>query len=297
MVDSVPVLNATKREDTIHLLPDAPILSSEQSGWSNLFFAYFHHPAFIPEGEFCFHHHGLAISETAFAVERRTAGTRQQVQFAPREMALYPANVPYRTAWHQDCKFMTLILTTQLIEQSVQDLVNPDRLALTPTFQANDPVIYQIALALKADLEAGSPLGCLYGDSFATALAVHLVKNYSNLQPRIQDYADGLSKRKLRQVLEFIQTDLDRDIKLSKLAVLAGMSQYHFCRLFKQSMGVTPHQYVIGQRIERAKQLLVQSELSIVEVALLCGFNGQSHLTQLFHRQVGMTPKAYRDRG
>lgn len=87
---------------------------------------------------------------------------------------------------------------------------------------------------------------------------------------------------------------LDRDIKLTDLAELVGISQFHFSRLFKQSMSIAPHQYLLQQRIEKAKQLLKQTKLSVVEISLQCGFNSHSHLTKQFRQHTGMTPKVYR---
>lgn len=108
------------------------------------------------------------------------------------------------------------------------------------------------------------------------------------------DTRNGLSTVKLDAVLAHIQTNLDQRINLSDLAAIAGMSSHYFCRLFKQSMGVTPYHYILQQRVERAKQLLKQQDLSIADIALQCGFANQSHMTRHFHQQTGMTPKVYR---
>ncbi|MEA5573413.1 helix-turn-helix transcriptional regulator [Calothrix sp. UHCC 0171] len=82
---------------------------------------------------------------------------------------------------------------------------------------------------------------------------------------------------------------------LDAIAKQVNISQYYFITLFKQSMGVTPHQYIMQQQIERAKQLLHQTTLSITEVAFSCGFANQSHFTRLFRKHTGVTPKAYQD--
>jgi AraC family transcriptional regulator len=123
---------------------------------------------------------------------------------------------------------------------------------------------------------------------------VHLLRNHSATQLRVALYNGGLSDRQLLQVTDYINDHLAQDIKLSDLAQLLGMSQFHFSRLFKQSMGVTPHQYVLQQRVERAKQLLKETKLSVMEIALLCGFSSHSHLGKWFRQHIGMTPKAYR---
>ncbi|WP_421656757.1 helix-turn-helix domain-containing protein [Leptothermofonsia sp. ETS-13] len=94
--------------------------------------------------------------------------------------------------------------------------------------------------------------------------------------------------------MDYINDHLEQEIKLADLAALLGMSQFHFCHLFKQSIATTPYQYLLQQRIERAKQLLKQTDQPIMEIALRCGFNNHSHLSQQFRRLTGMTPKAFR---
>ena len=151
-----------------------------------------------------------------------------------------------------------------------------------------------IGLALKAELESGCMAGRLYGESLATALAVHILQKYSNKQLQSRDYPSGLPSYKLRQVIEYIQAHLEQDLNLTQLAEVAELSQYYFVRMFKQSVGVAPYQYVLQCRVERAKQLLQKNNLAIAQVALCCGFTDQNHLTRVFRRLTSTTPKAYR---
>lgn len=125
-------------------------------------------------------------------------------------------------------------------------------------------------------------------------LAVHLLRDYSTAQPHIVLYEGGLGDRKILQITDYIHAHLDQSIKLADLASVAGMSQFHFSRMFKQSMGISPHQYLLQQRVEQAKQLLKRSKLTIAEIALQCGFNSQSHLSKHFRDAIGMTPSDYR---
>lgn len=102
-----------------------------------------------------------------------------------------------------------------------------------------------------------------------------------------------LPKHKLDLITAYIQDHLDQELKLVDLAAVVGISQYYFSRLFKQSTGLAPYQYVVQQRVERAKQLLRQQNLTIADIALLCGFANQSHFTKLFRQVTGLTPKQY----
>jgi AraC family transcriptional regulator len=101
----------------------------------------------------------------------------------------------------------------------------------------------------------------------------------------------GLSKRVLRDVDEWIDAHLDDEIRLSDLAALAGLSEFHFHRMFRASSGMTPHHCVTYLRILRAKDLLLQIPMS--EVAMSCGFSSQSHFIRRFKEQVGVTPGQY----
>jgi AraC family transcriptional regulator len=107
-------------------------------------------------------------------------------------------------------------------------------------------------------------------------------------------FTGGLSARKLRRVTDFIAENYDHEIKLVELARVAGMSSFHFAREFKKSTGITPHQYLIKYRIERAKSLLARDDLPLTEVGLRSGFSHQSHFTRLFRRITGTTPHSYR---
>jgi AraC family transcriptional regulator len=159
---------------------------------------------------------------------------------------------------------------------------------LEPTF------LSQIGLALKSSLEENGGGSRLYADSIATALAAHLLGHYSTRNHHFREYEDGLSKQKLQQAVEYIQAHLGEDLSLAEIANQLGMSQYYFCRLFKRSTGMSPHQYLIRQRVEQAKYLLKQPDRTITSVAIECGFANQSHFAKCFRQRTGMNPKQFR---
>jgi transcriptional regulator GlxA family with amidase domain len=111
------------------------------------------------------------------------------------------------------------------------------------------------------------------------------------LRPRIRG---GLPPRALRRVREFIETHLEENISIQVLAGIAGLSMYHFARAFKQSEGMTPHEYLIHCRVRRAKDLLAETDLPLSEIALASGFSDQSHCARRFREHVGVTPSSYR---
>ena len=107
---------------------------------------------------------------------------------------------------------------------------------------------------------------------------------------------EPLLKHDFAQVIDYIEASLGQTIELEDLAKIAGMSRFYFCRVFKEAIGSTPHQFVIRRRVERAKSLLRKSLLSIAEIAVVCGFANQDHLTRYFKRLMNVTPGVFRSR-
>jgi AraC family transcriptional regulator len=117
---------------------------------------------------------------------------------------------------------------------------------------------------------------------------------YSNITQTITSGNRSLTHTQLQQTIDYIHTHLDHDLSLAELASIVNISPTYFAGLFKQVIGIAPHQYVIQQRVERAKMMLSKTDLAITDIALQVGFSSQSHLTQQFKRLTGMTPKQVR---
>jgi len=128
----------------------------------------------------------------------------------------------------------------------------------------------------------------------STLLLTHLVQHYSNVQWQLPTITGGLAPVALRNVLEYIEAHLGEPLLLCDLAVQVSLSEYHFARMFRQSMGVAPHQFVMQRRMARAKALLLSSNRSLTDIALACGFNSASHFSNRFKAAKGITPSQLR---
>jgi len=216
------------------------------------------------------------------------------------DMLITPANTPLFVRWEGEENCLQIRLTTEFVKQIAQETLGGDydRITLQPTFQARNPHLESIGKMLineqQQDPAKGATSSSLYTDSLANILAVTLLRQYATTRPHLPAYMGGLPQRQLSQVLDYIDAHLGEDIKLADLASLLDISQYHFSRLFKQSLGVSPYQYLLQQRVARAKHLLKHTDQLITHIALACGFNSHSHLSKQFRQLTGMTPKAYR---
>jgi AraC family transcriptional regulator len=159
-----------------------------------------------------------------------------------------------------------------------------------------DPQIEYIALALKSEIDAGCPSGRIYGDGLAVALAARLLERYSAQLIVSHDCNALMSGYTLRRVTNYIEDNLTKELTLAEIAAVAHLSPHYFSRAFRKCTGIPPHRYVIDRRIEKAKKLLSENYLPLVEVGLSVGFQNQSHFTTLFHKRTGVTPKVYRSR-
>jgi AraC-like DNA-binding protein len=126
-----------------------------------------------------------------------------------------------------------------------------------------------------------------------TRSRLDIIDGLLKLTPAPQAHG-GLSANALRRTREYAQSHLNESIDLSMLAAVAGLSMHHFAREFKQSTGVTPHHYLIQKRIERAQQMLAQTDLSLAEIAYAVGFSDQGHLARHFRALLGTTPREFR---
>ena len=150
--------------------------------------------------------------------------------------------------------------------------------------------------AIAAELETGAAGWREVIRSLVNQLAVYLLRAHINVQrsDEVELSRVGMVDRRLRRAIEFMHDNCGRDLSLAEIAAAAYLSEFHFARLFKKITGVTPHGFLAGVRIERARRLLAESDLPITEVGAQVGYAGQSHFTKVFREATGLTPHAFR---
>ncbi|GLU33507.1 AraC family transcriptional regulator [Trinickia caryophylli] len=156
-----------------------------------------------------------------------------------------------------------------------------------PQFQLRDPRLQYLAWGLRAELEAQTPSDPLYAESLCTAMIVRL----AGAPPADARRRHTLSPRAAARVVDFIESHLDERLSLATLAALVELSVPHFKALFRETMGMPVHRYVVQRRVERARDLLLQGKLQASQIALETGFSHQSHMAQWMNRLLGATPR------
>lgn len=264
---------------------DLVVLSSRENTWTGLDVAYLQYSSQQISAP-AFSSHLIVIHPKPIPrLVRKIDAKTDEAEVAQGQCSIIPAGLKIEWQWEKPvrCRPLHLALDTAFVRQvAIEDgYPHGNGIEIINQFTVNDQQINQIGLALKTELELGGCTGRLFGESLATALATRLLRQHSTLTQKVIGSEGGLARQKLQLVTDYINDHLNADLRLTDIAALVSLSSSQFTRLFKQSMGVTPYQYVIQCRVERARLLLLRG-LTIGEIAILVGFSDQSHLTYHF---------------
>jgi AraC family transcriptional regulator len=270
---------------------------SQDIGWRSL------HAAIIEEAPFeavekAIRHPSLIYHlHRPTQVSRRIEGTRvEKALIGPRRICLTPGEAT--TAWAHNGRpeILQIYLRQSIYEAAVGEIFGTDTSTaeLVPRFAVLDPLLEQLAIAVSNALRDGTAEDGLYIDAIAHMMAIHLARTHSSRSRPIRPPSQDISRGKMRRLIEFIEENLDGDLSLHAMAEVVEMSPLYLARAFKAAIGQSPHQYVLARRIERAKELLRNTDMSVLDVAMAAGFSSQSHLSHWFLRHVGVSPAAYR---
>lgn len=273
--------------------PQTGILhSSESFGWSGITVHHRYHPA----GEYVFL--GSSFSMLCLhlgpplSVEQIHNGRPFTSMMTRGSFQVVPSGVENKWRHQDGGEHMHILLTPELLQRVAPD---DHPIELLDHFNRHDPRIEHISLALLTEVLEGGATGKLYGEGLATALAVHLIHTYTNSPRPLPEITKGLPTPLFRKITALIEDRLAEDLDLVELASEIGLSPSHFSRMFRKTTGLSPHQYVVQRRLDRAQRLLSSTRLSIGEIANAVGFYDQSHLVRQMRRVKGVTPTYIRE--
>ena len=280
-------------------------LSSTEAGWEGLEAQAFHEPKelegwIVPASSdvslILFNGGPMRIEQRQGQGSWKSQHIRQD-DLILRSGSETDAEIRWKSLSPISTRTLHLLLPKRLLVKTAEEVTgSTTNLSLIGRSGFQDALLAQIGFALWHELEQPAHTGKLYAQTAAQLLAVHLLRHYSTKHKNIKEPAQGLNRRQQQQVTDFILAHLSQELSLEELAQQTSFSPYHFARLFKQTMGESPHQFVLKQRILAAQQLLTGTNMPLALIAIESGFANQSHFTRLFKRQVGLTPHEFRRR-
>jgi AraC family transcriptional regulator len=183
-------------------------------------------------------------------------------------------------------------LDTDTLHKVASEHVDAIENSLVTALTTVDDRLTATILAMREEISEGCPSGRLFGESISLALLAYLSAKYAT--PGNLKRPTSLSPAQRRAIFDYIRSNLSHDISVCELARIVQMSPAHFSRVFRASFGIAPYRYVIVQRVQEAKRMLVSPMLSSSQVGSALGFASQSHFIKVFRQATGVTPKQFR---
>jgi len=279
--------------------PAAPtgslLVSSAPFGWRGIIVEQHRlPPAELPEHSVI--GHGISVNvgaqPTSFAWTRGRDGWDDRPT-TPGHCRILTHGESHASRWFQTYNEVSLIIDPRFAADVVQDGLPTDRIAFVTRHSVADSVIVDYATTFRTELAADAPNGLLYAETLTVGLVLHLLANYGVAKPKVPSPCGKLTSFQLRSVVDFIRSHLDKDISLIALADRAHISPFHFARLFRATLGLPPHQFVLQLRLRQAARLIKAGQLTLAQIAVACGFHDQPHFTRTFHKAFRMTPARY----
>lgn len=206
------------------------------------------------------------------------------------DMDIVPLGSSISWETEEDAALLLLQVSPVALASAAAQLgLDPCHAVLAAQLQVRDTQLERILMAIESTLLAGGAIDPLLFDSLSLAATVRLLQRFADAPPPRP--LQALAPRKLRRVVEHIETHLGERLSVARLAEVAGASPSHFAALFRRSTGESVHQYVLGRRVERARTLLMVDGVSISQTALEAGFAHQSHMASCLKRALGLTPR------
>ena len=274
------------------------VVSSKDLAWDGIYLERGENNGFAPDDVTVTQHYFAMNAGAALAWEWKDGKTFRTHCYETGDIWINPAGTPFSHRVEGYNQFVLLTLDPAKIPELLPDRPLLDRQVFRREHRSKDRHLQALLKALLAEAEAGGPNGRLYADALSTALAAHFVNHYSVGDAIALPSLPSAERKRLGRVIDYIEACLTEDISLSDLALVAGLSKFHFSRTFKQAFGLTPHRYLMQRRVERAAlflktEVLKKESLAIAQVAHQFGFADQSHFTRAFKQIKGLTPRQF----
>jgi AraC family transcriptional regulator len=238
----------------------------------------------------------MLVTRGSLTVHRRDGGDSGSAQLMPGRAWLVPAGEPLSYDWTQasaGTREMTSIVLPAADLALTADALRgrrPGAVRLPEVTLIEDRVVRAVLVELSHAVTSG--IDEVYAQSAAAFLLAHVLSHYGSGVPG--PLATGREDARVRAAIEFMRASLSLPISLADIAASAGLSPYHFLRVFRSATGMPPFRFLARMRIDAARRLLQHGDLSVTEIAALCGFSSASQFSTAFRRETGMAPSEFR---
>ena len=238
------------------------------------------------------------LSGASVVEERDLGGPWLKTRVEPGDFFLTALQSPFEVRWRaigpEPLQTMHLYLGLPVFNRAIEEALqkDPGTIQLRDLSGFKDNFLSALLEELHKEVSSRHRGSSLFVEGIAQSLAVHLVRTYGD--QTIREYKGGLPGFRLRKVMDLMISHLEDEFSLIRLAREADMSEFHFSRAFKKTTGLTPSQYFIHLRMEKARRLLRETKRSVIEIGLDIGYTSPSHFAQIFRREVGISPSEYR---
>jgi AraC family transcriptional regulator len=277
-------------------VPGAVTAASDDLGWNGVWLRGYRYTALDvvvpPVRDFTI----VSYRRGTTFMERQCEGGWAETHCAPGDISLLTRSQLSHWHWTEEIDVSHVYLTEHFVSGICAEVTGRcvADIRLHDVLKSHDPVVTAAAAAIAREAQQQALGSALYVEAAATQLAVHLLRNYAAATFHEPSSKGKLSPGQIRRLTEYIDSRLHESLNLETLAGIVGLGLWTFTRRFRESFGRTPHAYVIERRIDRAQRLLAQSSVPIKEVAAVCGFADQAHMTRAFQTHLHTTPAALR---
>jgi AraC family transcriptional regulator len=279
-----------RRLQRLRPVGSSPILSSAPLNWPGCRLEQHRHSS-LESIEAVWLNHIVAVHlQDPVSIEFKQEGRWQRKEILPGQVTIVPAGSITSTRATSPVNCLFLSIDPVLVASSSDEPGQTTDLPLL--YGIEDKFIEGVCMALQREVLQNGRSGPVYVDSLVTSLAVHLARQYGQKYSESSP-SQGIHRLVIKRAIDFINANLTKPLSLEKIAESTGLSPFHFARLFKQSVGFSPHQFILRQRIQRAKHLLMRGDLPLSSVATEVGFYDQSHFGLHFKRITGLSPKRF----